>query len=91
MGNFVKSPAFQEFQRTTGHLWKHMLDHGFWSTVEQLVENLDPLGEKHALKVLELKRGATQEEIRSKYRELTKIWHPDKIKDEEEKAAAHEK
>ena len=91
MGNFVKSPAFQEFQNTTGHLWQHMLDHGFWSTVEQLVENLDPLGEKHALKVLELKRGATQEEIRSKYRELTKIWHPDKIKDEEEKAAAHEK
>ena len=68
-----------------------MLEHGFWSTFEQLVENLDPLGEKHALKVLELKHGVSQDEIRSRYRELTKKWHPDKFKDEEEKTAAHEK
>ena len=91
VGNFLKSPAFQEFQNTVGHLWKHMLEHGFWSKFEQLVENLDPLGEKHALKVLELKHGVSQDEIRSRYRELTKKWHPDKFKDEEEKTAAHEK
>ncbi len=29
--------------------------------------------------VLGLEKGATQEEIRAKYRELTKLWHPDKV------------
>ena len=27
---------------------------------------------------MELKNGASQEEIRSRYRELTKQWHPDR-------------
>ena len=39
-----------------------------------------------------LGKGATQEEIRSKYRELTKTYHPDKVQGTaEEKEAAHEK
>ena len=29
--------------------------------------------------------------IRSRYRELSKIWHPDKFKGEEEKAEAHQR
>ena len=91
VGNFINSPAFQEFQQNLNSLWKHLLEHGFTSTFEQLVESLDPLGEKHALKVLELKRGVTQEEIRTRYRELSKQWHPDKFTDETEKSEAHEK
>ena len=47
--------------------------------------------EKHALKVLELKEGASQDEIKSRYKELTKKWHPDRFKNEDEKADAHEK
>lgn len=91
VGNFLQSPAFQEFSKSAKHLWKHMLDHGFWSTLEELVENLDPLGERHALKVLELKKGASQEDIKARYRELSKKWHPDRFKDEQEKSEAHEK
>ena len=53
---------------------------------------MDPFGEKNALKVLGLSQGVSQEEIRSKYRELTKIHHPDKVKGtKEEKEAAQEK
>ena len=91
VGNFINSPAFQEFQQNLHSLWKHLLEHGFTSTFEQLVESLDPLGEKHALKVLELKRGVSQDEIRSRYRELSKQWHPDRFTDEVEKNEAHEK
>lgn len=91
VGNFVKSPAFQEFQQTLDDLLKHMWEHGFWSTVQQLVESLDPLGEKHALKELGLERGATQEDIRGRYKELTKKWHPDMFTDPAEKAEAHER
>ena len=73
-------------------LYQHMLINGFWSTWSQLVESLDPFGEKNALKVMELKAGSSQEEIRSRYRELTKQFHPDKVKGTpEEKEAAHEK
>jgi len=80
LGNFVKSPAVQEFGRTLKLLWRQMLANGFWSTWSQLVESLDPFGEKNALKELGLEKGASQAEIRAKYRELSKIHHPDKVK-----------
>ena len=108
VGNFIKSPAvkvlscqvqnllcynlIQEFWRNLQGLWQHMLHNGFWSTWTQLVDSLDPFGEKNALKTLGLQQGASQEEIRSKYRELTKVHHPDKVKGTiEEKEAAQEK
>ena len=73
-------------------LYQHMLINGFWSTWSQLVESLDPFGEKNALKVMELKAGSSQEEIRSRYRELSKQFHPDKVQgNQQEKEAAHEK
>jgi len=89
--NFIKSPAFQEFTQTLKNLWLHLLEHGFGSTFQQLIESLDPLGEKHALKILELKRGVSQEEIRSRYRELSKKWHPDRFTDEKDKIEANDK
>lgn len=88
--NFIKSPAFQEFQQTLKHLGLHLMEHGFASTFQQLIESLDPLGEKHALKVLDLERGVTQQEIKARYRELTKKWHPDLFPDPVEKERAHE-
>jgi len=92
VGNFIKSPAVKEFWRNLQGLWQHMLHSGFWSTWSQLVESLDPFGEKNALKTLGLAQGVSQEEIRSKYRELTKVHHPDKVKGtQEEKEAAQAK
>jgi len=91
VGNFINSPAFQEFQQNLHSLWTHLLEHGFSATFQELIESLDPLGEKHALKVLDLKRGVSQDEIRARYRELSKQWHPDRFTNEEEKAEAHEK
>jgi DnaJ-class molecular chaperone len=41
------------------------------------------------LQVLDLTKGVSQEEIRSRYRELSKKWHPDKFLDEDEKEEAH--
>ena len=70
----------QEFWRNLKQLYQHMQHNGFWSTWSQLVESLDPFGEKNALKTLGLSKGASQEEIKARYRELTKLNHPDKIK-----------
>ena len=47
-------------------LFQHMQHNGFWSTWSQLVESLDPFGEKNALKSLGLGKGASQEEIKFK-------------------------
>ena len=91
VGNLMKSPAFQEFSKNVGALYSHCLEHGFWSAWGQLIDSLDPLGERNALKVLDLKKGASQGEIRTRYRELSKRWHPDKFTNKDEKAEAHEK
>lgn len=89
VGNLIKSPAFQEFSKNVGALYEHCLKHGFSSAWGQLIDSLDPLGERNALKVLELKKSATQSEIRSRYRELSKKWHPDKYLSEEDKEEAN--
>ena len=91
LGNLIKSPAFQEFSNNAGKLYKHCWEYGFRSTWEQFIDSLDPLGERNALKVLDLKKTASQSEIRSRYRELSKKWHPDKFQDETEKEEAHER
>merc|ERR1711962_408205 len=92
LGNFMKSPAVQEFGRTLKLLWEQMLANGFWSTWSQLVDSLDPFGERNALKELGLAKGASQEEIRSKYRELAKVYHPDMVKGSlQEKEEAQQK
>ena len=78
---YSRSKKFsQEFWRNLKQLYQHMQHNGFWSTWSQLVESLDPFGEKNALKTLGLSKGASQEEIKARYRELTKLNHPDKIK-----------
>ncbi len=40
--------------------------------------------------VLDLDPGSSQDEIRARYRQLTKRWHPDRIKEPEKKEEAQE-
>uniref|UniRef100_A0A0K2V1Q9 DnaJ homolog subfamily C member 22 n=2 Tax=Lepeophtheirus salmonis TaxID=72036 RepID=A0A0K2V1Q9_LEPSM len=89
--NFLKSPAVQEFSKNLRKLFQHMLEFGFFSTAQQLMDSLDPLGEKNSLKVLDLPLNATQSEIKSKYKALSRIWHPDKFINTKEKDTAHSK
>lgn len=91
VGNFIKSPAFQEFANNLGILIEQLKHHGFGAAWKQFIESLDPLGERNALKVLDLVKGSSQSEIKARYRELSKKWHPDRFLNETEKAEAHEK
>jgi len=91
VGNLIKSPAFQQFSNNAKELFEHLKEEGFSSAWEKLILSLDPLGEKNALKVLDLSKGVSQSEIKVRYRELSKKWHPDKFKDEAEKAEAHKR
>jgi len=42
------------------------------------------------LKILDLEKGATKEQITKKYRKLAKLYHPDKYKNPEDKKSAQE-
>ncbi len=45
----------------------------------------------HAYSILGLRIGASQDEIKQAYRDLVKIWHPDRFTDVEQKLQAEEK
>lgn len=88
--NFFNSPAWLQFSTILSNLWEFIKTKGISGLWMEIVEALDPQGEKNALKILELDESATQEDITSNYRKLARIWHPDKHK-ANEKITAQEK
>ena len=88
--NFLKSPVWKECTKVFDDLKIYIQIHGWSGLWREIVAALDPQGEVNALKVLNLTSSATQEEITSTYRRLSRQWHPDKHKDPEEKARAQE-
>ncbi|XP_063585506.1 dnaJ homolog subfamily C member 22-like isoform X1 [Penaeus indicus] len=85
--NFLNSPMFLEFKKNMKAIYDDANENGWSNAWSNFVDSLDPFGEKHALKVLGLGKGATQEEITSTYRKLAKEWHPDRHKEEKESAS----
>lgn len=89
--NFFNSPAWAEMKESLKQLYKFYQVHGFERLWEEFVEKLDPAGEAHAYKVLNIKENATEKQIKTSYRKLAKEWHPDKHADPSKKAEAQEK
>lgn len=58
---------------------------------KQIIDLTDPTGEQNAYKLLGLSTSATQAEITSTWRKLSKEFHPDKVKDPDKKREAQEK
>ncbi|KAJ0184062.1 hypothetical protein K1T71_000485 [Dendrolimus kikuchii] len=82
----------------TGSLWSDLCDvykfaqhHGWYEVWKQVVDLSDPQDEQNAFKVLELSADASQQEITSNWRRLSREYHPDKVKDETLRKAAHER
>ncbi|CAG0922034.1 unnamed protein product [Notodromas monacha] len=89
--NFLNSPAWKDFKVQLGHLWTYGREHG-WSRIwKEIINSIDPLGEQNALEILGLDSSATQEDITSAYRKLSRQWHPDRFKEEFKKIDAQEK
>ncbi|XP_037776245.1 dnaJ homolog subfamily C member 22-like [Penaeus monodon] len=88
--NFMNSPMFLEFKKNMKAIYDDANENGWGNAWSNFVDSLDPFGEKHALKVLGLRKGASQEEITSAYRKLAKEWHPDRHKNEEKESASEE-
>lgn len=89
--NFFTSPAWEDTKEQLRNLYKYYQAHGWQNIWNKVVESLDPLGETKAYKVLKLKESATEEEIKTQYKKMAKMWHPDKQKDPAKKAEAEEK
>ena len=69
-------------------LWNDIKVNGFWQVMQKI---MDPNGINDALQTLNLQKGCTLDEIKKKYRELSKKWHPDKFLDPDKKIEAQEK
>lgn len=88
--NVFRSPAFQEFRQFLSDLKTYINIHGWSGIWKEIIDAFDPQGEKNALRILNLTSIATQEEITSRYRQLSRQWHPDKHKDPAMKLQAQE-
>ncbi|CAG7836638.1 unnamed protein product [Allacma fusca] len=89
--NLLKSPLWKELADSLGKLWQYYRIHGWKSLWNEILGQLDPMGERNALSVLDLPSSASQEEITQRWRQLSRKYHPDKFPDPEEKAAAQAK
>ncbi|CAL4114163.1 unnamed protein product, partial [Meganyctiphanes norvegica] len=85
--HFLNSPMFQEFKKNLYRIYNDTREHGFGEAWTNFVELLDPHGETHALKLLGLEKGVSQEEITAIYRKMAREWHPDRHKGEAKEAA----
>jgi len=92
ISNFFQSEAWQDFKTRAWELWEVYRKEGWDTMWLRFKKDFDISGSQHACEVLSVDcESASQEEIRSACRRLSRQWHPDKHKDEEQKKIAQEK
>lgn len=89
--NFIKSPWWTDLKQTFVETWQFAQHNGWYETWKQIVDSIDADGEQNAYKVLDVSPTATQSEITSIWRKLSRENHPDKVKDEKLRRVAQEK
>ncbi|XP_050431677.1 dnaJ homolog subfamily C member 22 [Adelges cooleyi] len=91
LGHFFNSPWWLDVKQSFVDVWNFAQAHGWMETWRQIVTLSDPSGEQNAFKVLELRSGASQAEIKQQCKTLAVKYHPDKAKDEIAKNQAQDK
>ncbi|GAB6027072.1 hypothetical protein CHUAL_013798 [Chamberlinius hualienensis] len=89
--NLIDSPLWEEFKDKLVMMYNYYQAYGWQNVYQDIIDQLDPQGERRALKTLGLPDTATKPEIVAKFRALSKEWHPDRHKDPEKKQEAHSK
>ncbi|CAM4921773.1 unnamed protein product [Rotaria socialis] len=89
IADFFKSNEFlllrQRLVMVARQLWAFYFQYGFKETWRYIWRALDLESEKQAFKVLNISRTASQKEIESQCRTLSRQWHPDRYRDPEQK------
>nr|CAD7395701.1 unnamed protein product [Timema cristinae] len=88
--HFFTSPWWVDLKQSLHDTYVYAQHHGWVETWRQIIDLSDPHGEQNAYKVLGVSGAASQSEIRLKYRELSREFHPDKVKDPEKRREAQE-
>ena len=76
--NFMNSPAWTELKMIFWEFVDDVMNEGWENATNKFLEKADIEGEDHALEVMGLEEDCTTSEIRKRFRELSKEWHPDK-------------
>lgn len=88
--HFFTSPWWTDLKQSLYDVWIYAQHHGWYEVWKQIIDLTDPMGEQNAYKVLDLPQSASQAEITSKWRKLSREFHPDKVKDPDQQRAAQE-
>ena len=83
IGHFFTSPAWLDFKETLSRLYKEGGNGSWGNAYDELVESIDPTGEKNAYKVLGISSSSSDDEIRTAYKKLVVKWHPDRAKEDD--------
>lgn len=86
--DFFDSPSWREMKQILRDIKIYVQVYGISSVLDELYNLFSGKGMDNALKVLGLSENATSSEISHTYRKLSRIYHPDKQKTEEEKIRA---
>lgn len=89
--HFFTSPWWVDLNQSLYDLYTFAQHHGWYEIWRQIIDLSDPHGEINAYRVLGVDPTSSQSEITTKYRTLSKEFHPDKIKDPAKKADAQNK
>ena len=89
--NFLASAWWTDITQALKDTYNYAQHHGWYETWKEIFESMDVDGERNAYKVLGVSATASQAEITSAYRKLSKEYHPDKVKDASQKAAANQR
>ncbi|XP_065364560.1 dnaJ homolog subfamily C member 22 [Calliphora vicina] len=89
--NFLASAWWTDIAQALQDTYNYAQHHGWYETWKEIFESMDVDGERNSYKVLGVSATASQSEITSAYRRLSKEYHPDKVKDETQKAAANQR
>lgn len=82
VNNFFKSPTWGRLKKSFWlfwqEIWAEFREKGWEAALDRLLILADVQGEERARRVLGVPANATLQEVKSRYRSLSKEWHPDK-------------
>ncbi|OWA54809.1 putative DnaJ-like protein subfamily C member 22 [Hypsibius exemplaris] len=86
--NFLHSKAWLDLKKTLIYSWDYMQHYGWQRVLNEFWESMDTHGESRAMDILGLDSDATQQDMTTRYRKLSREWHPDRHRDPVAKEAA---
>ena len=89
--NFFSSSGWKNLSDTMVMLYNYVRYHGFGSLWKEIYKAFDTTGEENAAVLLGVSKTATEVEIKAVYKKLARQYHPDKVKDPEERLVAEQK